>query len=133
MDACPPDRLKRTMEVLDMLKLKNDYGMIIIDDNVVAGIASIVASDCFGIAQMEAKNVTEQIWAFLKKDRPDKGVHVYTENNKVVIDIHIAVMYGVNIPAITDSISHKITYSVSDYIGVPVDKVNVFVDSVITK
>lgn len=116
-----------------MLKLKNDYGMIIIDDNVVAGIASIVASDCFGIAQMEAKNVTEQIWAFLKKDRPDKGVHVYTENNKVVIDIHIAVMYGVNIPAITDSISHKITYSVSDYIGVPVDKVNVFVDSVITK
>ena len=82
---------------------------------------------------MKAKNVTEQIWAFLKQDRKDKGVHVYCENNNVCIDIHIAVIYGVNIPAITDSIAHKITYSVSEYIGFPVDKVNVFVDSVITK
>ncbi len=116
-----------------MLKLKNKSGYITISDDVIAGIASIVASDCFGIAEMKAKNVTEQIWAFLKQDRKDKGVHVYCENNRVYIDIHIAVMYGVNIPAITDSIAHKITYSVSDYIGFPVEKVNVFVDSVITK
>lgn len=116
-----------------MLKLKNDRGNIMIDDNVIAGIASIVASNCFGIAEMAAKNVTEQIWAFLKKDRKDKGVHVYCENNRVFIDIHIAVIYGVNIPAITESIAHKITYSVSEYIGFPVEKVNVFVDSVITK
>lgn len=116
-----------------MLKLKNEHGDIIIDDNVIAGIASIVASDCFGIAEMKAKNVTEQIFAFLKKDRKDKGVHVYCENNRVCIDIHIAVIYGVNIPAITESIAHKITYSVSDYIGFPVEKVNVFVDSVITQ
>ena len=55
-----------------MLKLKNDRGNIVIDDNVIAGIASVVASDCFGIAEMKAKNVTEQIWAFLKQDRKDK-------------------------------------------------------------
>lgn len=116
-----------------MLKLKNDRGNIMIDDNVIAGIASIVASNCFGIAELAAKNVTEQIWTFLKKDRKDKGVHVYCENNRVCIDIHIAVIYGVNIPAITESIAHKITYSVSEYIGFPVEKVNVFVDSVITK
>ena len=116
-----------------MLKLKNDRGNIVIDDNVIAGIASIVASNCFGIAEMAAKNVSEQIWAFLKKDRKDKGVHVYNENNRVCIDIHIAVIYGVNIPAITESIAHKITYSVSEYIGFPVEQVNVFVDSVITK
>lgn len=116
-----------------MLKLKNDRGTILIDDSVIAGIASIVASNCFGIAEMTAKNVTEQLRAFLKKDRKDKGVHVFCDNNRVCIDIHIAVMYGVNIPAITESIAHKITYSVSEYIGYPVDKVNVFVDSVITK
>ena len=116
-----------------MLKLKNDRGTIIIEDEVIAGIASVVASNCFGIAEMAAKNVSEQIWAFLKKDRKDKGVQVSCENNSVSIDIHIAVLYGVNIPAITESIAHKITYSVSEYIGFPVEKVNVFVDSVITK
>ena len=116
-----------------MLKVKNDRGIIAIDDSVIAGIASIVASNCFGLAEMKAKNVTEQIRAFLKQNRKDKGIRVYTQNNRLVIDIHIAVVYGVNIPAITESISHKITYSVSEYIGFPVEKVNVFVDSVITQ
>ena len=116
-----------------MLKLKNDRGTITIDNAVIAGIASVIASDCFGIAEMKPKNVSDHIWAFLKQSRKDKGVRVYSENNSICIDIHIAVVYGVNIPAITDSIAHKISYSVSEYIGYPVDKVNVFVDSVITR
>lgn len=116
-----------------MLKLKNDRGTVTIGDNVIAGVSSIVASNCFGIAGMAAKNVSEQIWAFLRKDRKDKGIHVACEHNRIFIDIHIAVLYGVNIPVITESIVHKITYSVSEYVGFPVEKVNVFVDSVITK
>ena len=116
-----------------MLKLKNDRGTITVDDSVIAGIASIVASGCFGIAEMKAKNMSEQIFGFLKKNRKDKGIRVYTKNNRLAIDIHIAVVYGVNIPAITESIAHKITYSVSEYIGFPVDRVSVFVDSVITR
>lgn len=115
-----------------MLKLKNNRGIIVIDNAAIAGIASIVAADCFGIAELKAKNMSEQILAFLHRNRKDKGIHVYGENNKICIDVHIAVVYGVNIPAITDSIAHKITYSVSEYIGFPVGKVNVFVDSVIT-
>lgn len=116
-----------------MLKVKNNHGIITIDNSVIAGIASIVASGCFGIAEMKAKSVSEQIFAFLKKNRKDKGIRVYTQNNRLAIDVHIAVVYGVNIPAITDSIAHKITYSVSEYIGFPVDRVSVFVDSIITK
>ena len=38
-----------------MLKLKNDRGTIVIEDEVIAGIASVVASNCFGIAEMAAK------------------------------------------------------------------------------
>lgn len=116
-----------------MLKLKNNRGTIVIDDDVIAGVASVVAANCFGIAEMTAKNVTEQIFAFLRKNREDKGIHVTCENNRIFIDVHIAVLYGVNIPAITESIAHKITYSVSEYTGFPVEKVNVFVDAVITK
>ena len=117
----------------DMLKVKNERGTVIIEDQVIAGVASIVASNCFGIAGMAAKNVTEQIFAFLKKDRKDKGVHVTCVNNRITVDIHIAVPYGVNIPAITESIAHKISYSVSECVGFPVDKVNVFVDTVLAQ
>lgn len=114
-----------------MLKVKNAKGTILIEEQAIANVASIVASNCFGVAQMAAKNVTEQIWAFLKKDRKDKGIHVSCADNRISIDIHIAVLYGVNIPAITESIAHKISYSVSEYVGFPVDRVNVFVDTIL--
>ena len=116
-----------------MLQVKNSQGTIVINDSVIADVTSIIASNCFGIAGMAAKNVTEQIFALIKRDRNDKGISVTCKNNRISIDVHISVLYGVNIPAITESIAHKITYSVSEYVGFPVEKVNVFVDSIITR
>ncbi len=116
-----------------MLMLENSLGQITVDDSVIAGIASMVASNCFGIAGMEAKNMTEEFWALFKKDSSDRGIEVKCEKNEIYITLHIAVMYGVNIPAITESISHKVSYTVRELLGFPVAEVNIFVESVKTK
>ena len=46
----------------------------------------------------------------------------------LVIDLHIAVTYGVNIAAIVKSIVNKVRYTVEEATGLQVAKVNVFVD-----
>lgn len=46
------------------------------------------------------------------------------------IDLHISVMYGVNVSTIVKSIIHKVRFAVEDETGFTVDKVNVFVDAV---
>lgn len=46
----------------------------------------------------------------------------------LVIDLHIAVTYGVNISAIVKSIVNKVRYTVEEATGFQVAKVNVFVD-----
>jgi len=116
-----------------MLIKNNKYGTVSIDDDVIYSITSIVASDCFGIAGMESKNATEEFWSLLKKDSNDKGVEVRCEDNEIVIDLHIMVVYGINIPAITDSIIHKVAYTVEEATGFNVKSVNVYVDKVKTK
>ena len=65
----------------------------------------------------------------LRRENPDKGVRVRSEDGKLLVDIHIAVTYGVNISAIVKSIVHKVRYTVEEATGFPVAKVNVFVDS----
>lgn len=116
-----------------MLKLNNDNGMIIIEDSVIAGIVSIVAGNCFGISGMAAKNTTEEIWGLLKQDKYDRGISVKCVNNEITVDMHILVVFGINIPAITDSIIHKVTYTLEESTGFHVSGVNIYVDSVYSK
>ena len=58
----------------------------------------------------------------------DKGVRVRAIDNKLAIDLHIVVSFGVNISAIVKSIVNKVKYTVEDATGLEVSAVNVFVD-----
>ena len=44
------------------------------------------------------------------------------------MDLHISVIYGMNISAIAKSIVNKVRYTVEEVTGLQVKKVNVFVD-----
>lgn len=116
-----------------MLLSDSGYGFIAIDDSVIVGVVADAANECFGVAGMAAKNMTEGFLGLFKKDSHDKGISVDCTNNDIVIDLHIMVTYGINIPAITESIVHKVTYSVEQAVDFKVKSVNVFVDALSTK
>ena len=97
-------------------------------------------TNCFGIVGMNAVDAKQTFiekvpLKFIKKfaDKTilsEKGVTVKYKNDKLYIDLHISVMYGVNVSTIVKSIIHKVRFAVEDETGFTVDKVNVFVDSV---
>ena len=58
----------------------------------------------------------------------DKGVNVKYTRGKLIIELHITVMFGVNITAIVKSIVNKVRYTVEEETGLTVEKVNVYVD-----
>ena len=113
-----------------MLKIENANGNIAVDENVIINIVANVARDCFGIVEMESKNASEEFWSLFKKNPYDKGIYVTFEENEILIDLHIMVSYGINIPAITESIVHKVQYTVEQITGFAVKTINVFVDSI---
>lgn len=116
-----------------MLQIENKNGLISVDENVIINIVADVAKDCFGIVEMESKNASEEFWSLFKKNPHDKGIYVTFEDNEILIDLHIMVSYGINIPAITESIVHKVNYTVEQITGFTVKQTNVFVDSVSTR
>lgn len=50
------------------------------------------------------------------------------EGDRLIVDLHISVIYGMNISAIAKSIDNKVRYTVEEATGLRVRKVNVFVD-----
>ena len=110
--------------------INTERGEVIIDTDVIAKYAGAVAVECFGVVGMAAMNVKEGINQLLKKENLSQGVSVQIEEGRLVLEFHIIVAYGVSIAAVSDNLIENVKYKVEAFTGIPVDKVNVFVEGV---
>ncbi len=111
--------------------MSTDLGIITIDSDVIAKYAGSVAVECFGIVGMAAVNVKDGLVHLLKRESLTKGIQVnITEDNHVVLDFHIVVSYGVSISAVTDNLISNVKYRVEEFSGMPVDKINIYIEGV---
>lgn len=111
-------------------KLENEYGVISIENEVIARIAGMTAMECYGIVGMAAKNVKDGLVQLLKRESLTKGIKVLVNENKITLDFHIIVEYGTNISAIADNIISTVKYKVEDSVGLEVENINIFVEGV---
>jgi len=109
---------------------KNDYGIIDIDDNVIATIAGLSAMESYGIVGMASKNATDGFFELLKWDNLSKGVKIYTEDNVITIDLHVILEYGMRIAIVAENIIDKVKFNVENLTGLKVKKVNVYVQGI---
>ena len=53
-----------------------------------------------------------------------------TPNNKLDIDFHVIVSYGVNIPTVAENLISNVRYRVEEFTGLEIDKINIYVEGV---
>ena len=114
-----------------MIKIDTHLGTIELTSGYLSSLIGHTATNCFGVVKMNPAGASQGVRAtILKSDSIDNGVRVNVPKGtkQVVIDLHITVMYGVNVAAITDSIMNKVRYVIESETGLEVKKVNVFVD-----
>ena len=104
-------------------------GSVTIESEVIAKIAGYVATMSYGVVGMAYRSKTDSVASLLKKDNYTKGIKVTIgDENKISIDIHIIIEYGVNINVIGKSIISSVKYQVSHITGLDVEQVNVCVE-----
>ena len=111
--------------------MTTDYGLITINPDVIAKYAGTVAVECFGIVGMAAVNMKDGIYRLLKRENLTHGIQVsISDDNRLKIDFHVIVAYGVNIPAVTDNLISNVKYQVEEFTGMPVDKINIYIEGI---
>ena len=110
--------------------LNTHLGNIVIDDEVIAQYAGSVAMECFGIAGMAAISMKDGLVKLLKMESMTRGIKVSVNRNRLTIDFHIIVAFGVSIMAVTDNLIDNVKYKVEEFTGLKIEKINVFVESV---
>ena len=110
--------------------MNTHMGNIAIDNEVIAQYAGSVATECFGVVGMAGINVKDGLVKLLKKDSMTRGINVSIKNNKLTINFHIIVAYGVSILAVSDNLISNVKYKVEEFTGIEIEKVNIFVEGV---
>ena len=112
-------------------QMDTQLGKVTIDHEVIATYAGSVAVECFGIVGMAAINVKDGLVKLLKRDYLTHGINVTVdENNKITIDFHVIVSYGVSISTVTDNLIETVKYKVESFTGMEIEKINIFVEGV---
>ena len=105
-------------------------GKIMIDTDVIATYAGSVAVECFGIVGMAAVSMKDGLVKLLKKDSLKHGINVIITDNKITLEFHVIVAYGVSIPAVSDNLISNVKYRVEDFTGLTIEKINILVEGV---
>lgn len=110
--------------------MNTHMGNIMIDNEVIAQYAGSVAVECFGIVGMAGVNVKDGLVRLLKMDSITRGISVSLNNNKLILDFHVIVAYGVSIIAVADNLISSVKYKVEEFTGMEIEKINIFVEGV---
>ncbi|MBO5371351.1 MAG: Asp23/Gls24 family envelope stress response protein [Lachnospiraceae bacterium] len=112
-------------------QMETNLGTIIIDNEVIATYAGSVAVGCFGIVGMAAVNMKDGLVKLLKKDYLTHGINVtINDENKIIIDFHVIVSYGVSIHTVSDNLIDTVRYRVEEFTGMKIEKINIYVEGV---
>ena len=110
--------------------MNTHMGSITIDKEVISQYAGSVATECFGIVGMAGVNMKDGLVKLLKMDSMTRGIVVSMENNKLVLDFHVIVAYGVSILAVSENLISNVKYKVEEFTGIDIEKINIFVEGV---
>ena len=111
-------------------RISNKMGEIQINPDVIALYAGTIAVECFGIVGMAAVSMKDGLVKLLKKDSLKHGINVIITDNKITLEFHVIVAYGVSISAVSDNLISNVKYRVEDFTGLTIEKINILVEGV---
>ena len=86
--------------------------------------------ECFGIVGMAAVNMKDGLVKLLKRESLTQGISVSINDNKISLDFHVIVAYGVSISAVADNLISNVKYQVEEFTGMEIEKINIYVEGV---
>ena len=103
----------------------NAYGRIMVTEDSIAQVAADTALDCYGVVDLVSKTFSDNLSDLCK--RRSRGVNVFTNGDRIFIDIYVIIKYGLSIEAVAQSLKKSVKYRVEHFSGMVVDSINIHV------
>lgn len=106
-----------------------ELGAIRVHNSVIAAIARLAALKVPGVVEMSG-SFAEGLASMVGKASFDRGIKVDMEDQKLNLDLHIVIAFGVRIPQVAWRIQNDVRKAIEDMTGKKVGLINVIVQGV---
>ena len=107
----------------DELQMKD---RVIVTDEALSTIIGLAAHEVPGVVGMAPANFREGVRRILGAQQVDEGVEI-VRDDETTVALYLVVAYGVNIPAVAESVRERVQYAAGTYAGVEVSKVQIHI------
>jgi uncharacterized alkaline shock family protein YloU len=111
-------------------EIVNASGRIIISKDVIANLAGIAATECFGVVGMVSSRFSDGIMELLGKESLSKGVDIIPDADAFNISLNIVVSYGMNVSVVAENVMGNVRYTVEKHTGLKLKNVGVNVQGI---
>lgn len=106
-----------------------ELGAIRIHNSVIASIARLAVLKVPGVVEMSG-SFAEGLASMVGKASFDRGIKVDMEDQKINLDLHIVIAFGVRIPQVAWRIQNDVRKAIEDMTGKKIGLINVVVQGV---
>ena len=106
-----------------------ELGAIRVHNSVIAAIARLAALKVPGVVEMSG-SFAEGLASMVGKASFDRGIKVDMDDQKVNLDLHIVIAFGVRIPQVAWRIQNDVRKAIEDMTGKKIGLINVIVQGV---
>lgn len=111
------------------IELDDNFGEVVIADEVISVIAGLAAMEVEGVAAM-AGNPTRELISKIGKKSLSKGVSVDVLEGVVTVSMVLNLKYGYNVMEISNKVQEKVKVAIENMTGLTVADVNIRVAGV---
>lgn len=111
-------------------RIQTELGQITINTDVIATYAGSVAVENFGIVGMAAVSMKDGLVKLLKKESLKRGINVTMKDNRISLEFHVIVAYGVSISAVADNLMESVKHKVESFTGMEVEHIDILVEGI---
>ena len=119
---------RRRMSRTSAIPLQNGarpLGKIEVLPNAIHTIAVQAISECYGVVGITAPRLHYGQAVMLGPEHLNQGVQVRVVNDQIVLDVFVALEYGLRISEIAHNIMSSVRFLIEKMLGIPVAQVNV--------
>lgn len=100
-------------------------GRIEVLPNAIHSIAVRAICECYGVVGITAPRLHNGRAVLLSPEQCNQGVRVRVVDEQIIIDVYVALEYGLRITEIAHNIMSSVKFSVEKMLSTPVAQVNV--------
>lgn len=106
-------------------------GKIEILPNAIHTIVVQATSGCYGVLGIASPRLQNGRAVILPPEQSNQGIRVNAMNNQLIVDVYVALEYGLRISEIANNIMSSVKFSIEKMLGIPVVQVNVNVQGLL--